>query len=64
MGSGPDFDSFTVAVSDGQVSTPVTVKVAVLPAAYPVDRHDGPDRCNPDGDGGFADEDLCGQSGL
>ena len=35
MGSGPDFDSFTVAVSDGQVSTPVTVKVAVLPALIP-----------------------------
>ena len=35
MGSGPDFDSFTVAVSDGQVSTPVTVKVAVLPAVIP-----------------------------
>ena len=35
MGSGPDFDSFTVAVSDGQVSTPVMVKVAVLPALIP-----------------------------
>ena len=34
-GSAPDFDSFTVAVSDGQVSTPVTVQVAVLPAWIP-----------------------------
>ena len=30
--SGPDFDTFTVNVDDGQVSTPVTVTVAVLPA--------------------------------
>ena len=30
--SGPDFDTFTVNVYDGQVSTPVTVTVAVLPA--------------------------------
>jgi YVTN family beta-propeller protein/VCBS repeat-containing protein len=27
-----DFDSFTVSVSDGQTSTPVTINVAVLPA--------------------------------
>jgi len=30
--SGPDFDTFTVNVYDGQVSTPVMVTVAVLPA--------------------------------
>ena len=30
--SAPDFDTFTVDVSDGQVSTPVAVSVAVLPA--------------------------------
>ncbi len=30
--SAPDFDTFTVNVSDGQMSTPVNVKVAVLPA--------------------------------
>ncbi len=30
--STPDFDTFMVSVSDGQVSTPVTVSVAVLPA--------------------------------
>jgi YVTN family beta-propeller protein len=30
--SAPDFDTFTVSVSDGQASTPVNVTVAVLPA--------------------------------
>ena len=30
--SAPDFDTFTVNVTDGQESTPVTVTVAVLPA--------------------------------
>ena len=30
--SVPDFDTFTVNVNDGQVTTPVTVTVAVLPA--------------------------------
>jgi hypothetical protein len=30
--SAPDFDTFTVDVNDGEVSTPVTVSVAVLPA--------------------------------
>ena len=30
--SGADFDTFTVSVSDGQLATPVTVAVAVLPA--------------------------------
>jgi len=33
--AGPDFDSFTVAVSDGQASTSVTVQVAVLPSLIP-----------------------------
>ncbi len=32
--TGVDFDSFTVAVSDGQASTPVSVSVPVLPAVW------------------------------
>ena len=32
--AGVDFDSFTVAVSDGQASTPVSVSVPVLPAVW------------------------------
>ena len=34
-GPGPYFDTFTVAVSDGTATTPVTVQVAVLPALIP-----------------------------
>ncbi|HZN78976.1 MAG TPA: beta-propeller fold lactonase family protein, partial [Mycobacterium sp.] len=32
--SVPDFDSFTVSVSDGETSTPVSVSVPVLPAVW------------------------------
>ena len=60
---GRGFRQFHGGVSDGPDVTPVTVKVAALPARI-LDRHIGADRCNPDGDGGFADQELCGQSGL
>ena len=49
MGSVRDFDSFTVAVSDGQVSTPVTVQVAVLPALIPSIRSTAQTGANPMG---------------
>jgi YVTN family beta-propeller protein len=49
MGSGPDFDSFNVAVSDGQVSTPVTIQVAVLPALIPSIGTTAQTRANPMG---------------
>src|SRR4029450_8622021 len=32
--TAPDFDSFTVSVSDGETSTPVSVSVPVLPAVW------------------------------
>ena len=37
MGSGPDFDSFTVAVTDGQLSTPVTVRDGGVAGGFPVE---------------------------
>ena len=58
---GPYFDTFTVAVSDGVVATPVTVQVAVLPALIPSISKNRPDRYQSDGYGGHLDKNVCGQ---
>ena len=63
--AGPDFDSFTVTVSDGQGgATPVTVRVPKLPAVFAnqhiVAEHTG---ASPSGVAIVGDSRVCGQSG-
>ncbi len=47
--SGADSDTFTVSVSDGQLSTPVTVAVAVLPAVISAPTNTAAVGANPSG---------------
>ena len=50
ISAGPDFDTFTVTVSDGQGgATPVTVQVAVLPGVFENSNTPASTQANPSG---------------
>ena len=61
--AGADFDTFTVTVSDGQVSTPVTVQVPVLPAVLVNNNTTGSTQASPIRRSDRRQSRVCGQSG-